>query len=195
MDHINAYTVLSLNANWQAVEVITPAKAFGMMVTGVAVGVDVCEGGMAPVPWDKWLSLDVREGDDFVTTPKMKIRIPRVMIAVNYRHVHVSNGDASTETLAKRQGFRCAYSNRKIDKRTWSRDHVFPKSRGGSSGPENIVIAHTDVNCRKADRTPEEAGMPLLFKPRPLAKVLPQTKIRERYGVRFAEWHPFIMEP
>jgi len=192
MDHINAHTVLSLNANWQAIDVFTPAKAFGMMAAGVAVGVDICDSGMTPVPWDKWVELPVREGEDFVKTIKTNIRIPRVIIAVNYRHVHVGNDDASTESLARRQGFRCAYTNRRLNKRNWSRDHVIPKSRGGSSGPENIVIAHKDPNNKKADRTPEEAGMPLLFKPRPVAKVLPQTKIRDKYGIRFDEWRPFV---
>ena len=149
MNHINSHTVLSLNANWQAIDVFTPMKAFGMMAAGVAVGLDVSEAGMTPVTWDKWVELPVREGDDFVATVKTHIRIPRVIVAINYRHVHVSNDDASTESLARRQGYRCAYTNRRIDKRTWSRDHVFPKSRGGKNTADNIVIAHKDVNGKK----------------------------------------------
>jgi 5-methylcytosine-specific restriction endonuclease McrA len=36
------------------------------------------------------------------------------------------------------------------------RDHVFPRSRGGSDEPENIVIACQSCNSAKGDRTPEE---------------------------------------
>ena len=49
-----------------------------------------------------------------------------------------------------------------------TRDHVQPKSRGGRDCYENLVIACKACNNRKGDRTPEEAGMPLLavpFKP------------------------------
>ncbi len=41
-------------------------------------------------------------------------------------------------------------------------DHVFPRSRGGSDKPGNLVVACVSCNSRKGDRTPEEAGMPLL---------------------------------
>lgn len=42
-------------------------------------------------------------------------------------------------------------------------DHVLPKSRGGTHGPENLVTACTRCNCTKSERTPEEAGMVLIF--------------------------------
>ncbi|RDI30224.1 HNH endonuclease [Rhodococcus sp. AG1013] len=45
-------------------------------------------------------------------------------------------------------------------------DHVFPRSRGGGDTYDNLVAACADCNGRKADRTPEEAGMPLLWIPR-----------------------------
>ena len=41
-------------------------------------------------------------------------------------------------------------------------DHVIPKSRGGSSSPTNLVAACLECNQKKADRTPVEAGMPLI---------------------------------
>ena len=41
-------------------------------------------------------------------------------------------------------------------------DHVLPKSRGGKSSVENLVMACKACNSRKGNRTPEEAGMPLL---------------------------------
>jgi hypothetical protein len=41
-------------------------------------------------------------------------------------------------------------------------DHLFPRSRGGGDGIENLVVACRSCNSRKSDRTPEEAGMVLL---------------------------------
>lgn len=44
-------------------------------------------------------------------------------------------------------------------------DHILPKSRGGPATWLNAVNACRDCNEQKADRTPEEAGMPLLVTP------------------------------
>lgn len=44
-------------------------------------------------------------------------------------------------------------------------DHVMPKSRGGPAEWTNAVVACQPCNNRKADRTPDEAGMPLLRLP------------------------------
>ena len=41
-------------------------------------------------------------------------------------------------------------------------DHVLPKSRGGGSNPGNLVAACFKCNQKKGDRTPDEAGMPLI---------------------------------
>lgn len=41
-------------------------------------------------------------------------------------------------------------------------DHMLPVSRGGSNDFTNLVIACFACNHRKRDRTPEEAGMPVL---------------------------------
>ncbi len=46
------------------------------------------------------------------------------------------------------------------DLRPWPTiDHVLPRSRGGTDDPENLVTACRPCNTRKANRTPEEAGM------------------------------------
>ncbi len=44
-------------------------------------------------------------------------------------------------------------------------DHVVPRSRGGTNSWANLVACCRACNQRKADRTPEEAGMPLLWEP------------------------------
>lgn len=41
-------------------------------------------------------------------------------------------------------------------------DHLLPRSRGGTNTMENLVTSCADCNNRKGDKTPEEAGMPVL---------------------------------
>lgn len=55
----------------------------------------------------------------------------------------------------------CAYCLRPGD----TMDHIMPKSRGGQAEWTNAVVACLTCNQRKADLTPDEAGMPLLRVP------------------------------
>ncbi|MBC8077979.1 MAG: HNH endonuclease [Chloroflexales bacterium] len=45
-------------------------------------------------------------------------------------------------------------------------DHVLPRSQGGQTTWENVVTACRDCNHRKGGRTPEQANMLLLSRPR-----------------------------
>lgn len=58
----------------------------------------------------------------------------------------------------RRDKEHCRYCGR----RSSHLDHVFPVSRGGAPDPENLVCACYPCGSIKGDRTPEEAGMPLL---------------------------------
>lgn len=45
-------------------------------------------------------------------------------------------------------------------------DHVLPRSQGGTTVWENVVTACRECNHKKGGRTPEQAGMVLMIKPR-----------------------------
>jgi 5-methylcytosine-specific restriction endonuclease McrA len=54
-------------------------------------------------------------------------------------------------------------------------DHVVPRSHGGQDTWLNTVASCAEDNHRKANRTPEQAGMPLLrtpFEPTPADAML-----------------------
>ncbi|GAB4095974.1 HNH endonuclease [Brachybacterium squillarum] len=80
-------------------------------------------------------------------------------IGFSYRAVH------------ERDHWSCAYCGRSVsrtpacDALLATVDHVLPSSRGGESSWLNLVCACKECNNRKADRTPEEAGMALRFDP------------------------------
>jgi hypothetical protein len=64
-----------------------------------------------------------------------------------------------------RDNYTCQYCNTKKLHRELTLDHVFPKSRGGQDTWENLTTACKECNNKKADRTPDEAGMKLLTVP------------------------------
>jgi hypothetical protein len=75
-----------------------------------------------------------------------------------------------TPVLGKAKLFRrdrctCAYCGERFPERDLQCEHIVPESRGGRCSWMNLVAACGPCNGRKADRTPEEAGMPLVFLP------------------------------
>ena len=79
-------------------------------------------------------------------------------IGFSYRAVH------------ERDRWTCAYCSRRVSKTPSCEgllatvDHILPVSRGGPSSWTNLVCACKECYNRKADRTPIEAGMPLLVR-------------------------------
>ena len=72
--------------------------------------------------------------------------------------------------LLLRDGHTCQYCGRVGTASDLTIDHVLPLSRGGPADRwENCVVACRRCNWRKANKRPEEAGMRLRSKPRPLA--------------------------
>lgn len=67
--------------------------------------------------------------------------------------------------VLKRDRCTCAYCGQRWDARVLTVDHIVPASRGGALSWMNTVAACRACNSRKADRTPDEARMPLLFAP------------------------------
>ena len=67
--------------------------------------------------------------------------------------------------LFRRDRMTCAYCGQRFHERDLQCEHILPESRGGRWTWMNLVTACGPCNGRKADRTPEEAGMPLVYLP------------------------------
>ncbi len=71
----------------------------------------------------------------------------------------------SRERLFSRDMHVCAYCGGCFPESELTIEHVRPESRGGANTWENVVTACRSCNQRKGNRTPEQAGMPLLYLP------------------------------
>jgi 5-methylcytosine-specific restriction endonuclease McrA len=60
---------------------------------------------------------------------------------------------------------RCLYCGNKVSQSNFTFDHVIPRSKGGLTHWDNIVVSCHPCNQKKDSRTPEQAGMKLLVKP------------------------------
>ncbi len=67
--------------------------------------------------------------------------------------------------LFKRDCNICAYCGQAYPDPDLEREHILPLCQGGTDHWTNVVTSCRSCNQRKADRTPEQAGMPLLYLP------------------------------
>ena len=192
-DILNKTIVLVLNRNWQAINIRTPADAFCQMATNVATALEIDgENHIRPVTWDEWITLPIRDGDNAVHTVRGAIRVPTVIVAVNFAKVPKKRPKLCAKTIRERDGNRCQYTVTLLRSDEGSLDHVVPRSRGGKDEWENLVWADKDVNARKGNRLPHEAGLKLLTVPR-APKELPVTAlIRNAHGI--VDWKLFVKE-
>jgi 5-methylcytosine-specific restriction endonuclease McrA len=192
-DILNKSMVLVLNRNWQAIHVRTPQEAFCMMATNVATGLDIeGDSDIRPVTWNEWLTLPIRPQDNAVQTVRGPIRVPTVIVAVNFAKVPKKRPKLCARTIRERDGNRCQYTGQQLQSDEGSLDHVLPRSRGGADTWENLVWSSKAVNARKGNRLPHEAGLKLLRIPR-APKELPVTALlRNAHSV--AEWRFFLDE-
>jgi 5-methylcytosine-specific restriction endonuclease McrA len=145
-----------------------------------------------PVTWDEWITLPIRPHDNAVHTVRGQIRVPTVIVAVNFARVPRKRPKLSPKTIRERDGNRCQYTGALLRPEQGSLDHVLPRSRGGRDTWENLVWSSKDVNARKANRLPHEAGLKLLKTPRAPKELPASAFIRNAH--RVTDWHLFVKE-
>jgi 5-methylcytosine-specific restriction endonuclease McrA len=101
-----------------------------------------------------------------IKTSNGYFELPSVIILRDYVHVpFVRSKSPSKRNVYRRDGNRCQYCGCHLNARNSSIDHVMPRSRGGGHSWSNMVSACKPCNRKKANRTPEEAGMRLAKAP------------------------------
>jgi len=115
---------------------------------------------------------------------------PTVIVAVNYAKVPKKRPKLCARAVRERDRNRCQYTGRVLRPDEGSLDHVVPRSRGGKDAWENLVWSAKEVNQRKADRLPHEAGLRLLSTPR-APRALPVSALI-RNAHRIEDWKLFV---
>ena len=118
------------------------------------------------------------------------IRVPTVIVAVNFAKVPKKRPKLCAKTIRERDGNRCQYTGELLKQDEGSIDHVVPRSRGGKDAWENLVWSSKDVNSRKGNRLPHEAGLKLLSVPRAPKELPASALIRNAHGV--TDWELFV---
>jgi 5-methylcytosine-specific restriction endonuclease McrA len=159
--------VLVLNRLWQAINVCTVERAFCLLYTGHAEVVLEAGGNFQTFDFREWRDFSAaHHGEDVVHTVSFKVRVPRVILLLFFDRLPHKEVKFTRHNIFERDHNACQYCGKRFDRRELNLDHVIPRDRGGTTTWENVVCACIPCNTRKANRTPFEAGMHLVRKPK-----------------------------
>ena len=179
--------VLILNRSYLPIHVTSVRRAFSLLYQGIARAVNE---QYQTFDFDSWSDLSVSVNDESIGMVNRAIRVPRVILLVSYDRIPKRHVRFSRYNIYARDKSTCQYCGRKLPRHELNLDHVIPRSLGGMSTWENVVCSCHECNRRKGGRTPEVAGMALLYKP-----VRPKWTpfMQETFNLtRYREWLPFL---
>jgi 5-methylcytosine-specific restriction endonuclease McrA len=178
--------VLVLNRSWLAVHVCDVKRAVTLLTLGLA---RVVTDEFETHDFQSWRELSVFARDNYLNTPRFKLLIPEIIVLTEYNSVPPRRVKFSRRNIFERDRYACQYCHRQPARSELSVDHVIPKSRGGATLWTNVVLACTECNARKRDRTPEESGMKLVRAPR---EPLWRPGAGFRVNARRRSWERFV---
>jgi len=179
---------LVLNRSWQPVGVAPVSRSLVLLWNDNARVVDPQDYQL--YTWADWSRLIPHEDEPFIQAVRMRLRVPEVVALTRYDRLPTNAVTFSRRNIYKRDRYTCQYCGAQPGTEELTVDHVNPRAQGGISTWENCVLACVGCNKRKADRTPEQAGMPLRKKPvRPMWRPLYATR-----DVRIDSWTRFVSE-
>ena len=179
--------VLVLNKSFLPVQITTVRRAFCLLYAGIAKAVN---SQYETFDFDSWRQVRVEINDDAIGLVDRMIKVPRVILLIAYDRVPKRRVRFSRYNIFARDKNTCQYCGKKFPRNEFNLDHVVPRSQGGTSTWENVVCSCQGCNRRKGGRTPEQAGMKLIVRPRKPAWTPPLT-FSFRQAIR-QEWVPFL---
>lgn len=197
--------VLSLNKSWQPIGQRTVRDAILSMTGGAGSG---CMGldieyenkngsfdfsrpvNMTPVTFDKWIELPLRDFDFSIRSVNFTMRVPTVIICNNFNKMPVRKLYPTKKRIWERDNGICQYSGKRLNKKSASIDHVIPRTKGGKSTWENMVLCDKKINFDKGNKHNWEIGLHLLKQPKEPPLQLAFSRIKD---LKNNDWKHFII--
>ena len=192
--------VLVLNRGYLPIRTTTVRDAFAKLFSAVAEAISVDEGSYVGHSFYSWAEIselrreldDVPPDAEWIHTPSLSLLVPRVIRLLRYEQLPIHEVKLTRKNIYERDNYTCQYTGRRLKSNDLNIDHVIPRSRGGRNTWENLVTCSVDSNSRKANRTPREAGMTLIRRPR---RPAPRHRLHipptER---RYRSWDHFVSD-
>ncbi len=179
---------LVLNRNWQPVNVATVARALTMLWNESAHVVDPDDYRL--YTWEDWSRMRPKDGEPFLQAPSWRLRVPEILTLTRFDRPRAESVTFSRRNLFRRDHQMCQYCGARPGTAELTIDHIIPRAQGGATTWENCALACVPCNARKANQTPEQAGMTLKKRP-----VRPAWKPHyASAGIRLESWSRVLSE-
>lgn len=194
--------VLVLNKNYQPVKTESWQRAAVMLAREVAEVVDVeyyeKKKTFTSYNFEDWyevsqLKKEFQEEEyDFIECVDGVFAVPQIIRLLTYDNNKKKKIRFSRKNIYLRDQYTCQYCGKQFGQKRsqeLSLDHVIPRAQGGKSTWENLVLSCVDCNTAKGNRTPAQAGLKLLSKPKKPSEIydIPRHK-------RYKSWESFISD-
>lgn len=182
--------VLVLNSRWEPIHTTSIKEAIGLIAKGSARVIDPATYARHDLfSWHDVSRARRALNGRMIRSQHLALVPPEVVVLTTYEGRAERSVVFSRRNIFKRDRYTCQFCGAQPGPGELTVDHVFPKSRGGRSTWENCVLACVACNKRKADRTPQEAGMRLRRTPKkPTWKALAQVAPK----LRCESWEAFL---
>jgi len=160
--------VLVLNRLWQAVNLCTVKRAIVLLYCGHAHVVHKRGGDYLTFGFRDWIdySMANANGQECIHGTHFKLMQPNVVLLTTYDKVPVKEIKLTRHNIYQRDRNTCQYCGKVFDRKDLNLDHVIPRDVGGTTAWENLVCSCKACNARKGNRTPRQAHMNLIRKPK-----------------------------
>jgi 5-methylcytosine-specific restriction endonuclease McrA len=189
-------SVLLLNRLYMAIRVINARRALTLVYQNIAEVVSVEDGQFLSYDFNDWVEVSEAkssfepEEHDWIRTVRFQIAVPKIIRLLDFDRVPKASVKLNRRNLYARDHNRCQYCGKRFPTSELSLDHVIPRSQGGDNSWGNIVCACLRCNVRKGGRTPMQAGMKLIAKPRrPRRSPILTIKLSDS---KYASWKQFL---
>lgn len=179
--------VLVLNRSWAPLNATTMQRAIKMLIKGRAKVVHPST--FHALTWEDWSAMRPADGEKSFYAAGQRFCPPEVIVLTEYDKLLAPQATFNRRTLFKRDHHRCQYCGKQPGSEELTIDHVIPRSKGGPTSWENCTLCCVDCNRRKANRTPEQAGMKLLSVPK-----RPTGNLYRFPAVKIDSWEQFLGE-
>ena len=161
---------LLLNSDYSPMHFVSNVRAFLLVHKGRA---EILDTGGKLSTWPEY----------YLNTSSSSVQLPATIRLLKRVNRKWQPPRFRKSAIYTRDNWSCQYCGMDLGKNSATIDHVQPKSRGGKTNWKNCVASCKYCNRKKANKTPTEAGMPLLVTP------IEPSPFQFWESARGKEWH------
>jgi 5-methylcytosine-specific restriction endonuclease McrA len=120
--------------------------------------------------WEEWVETfiyDTKEdpSKQYFNCGKYFMKVPEIIVLKTYSKISNASVKISRRNLLIRDQFTCQYTGKKLPASELNIDHVVPRSSGGLTTWENVVMCDWRINSKKGSKSLQESGLSLIKQP------------------------------